>query len=135
MDEKFQIKLIDGKECIYDIKRKKYVSLTPEEWVRQYFLHHIIYQKKYPSSMIAVEKQLSIGSLVKRFDILIYKQANPWMLVECKSEQIEINSQTLSQILAYNTSLKVKYLTITNGSTVFCFDTENRCWREELPNY
>lgn len=135
MDEKFQIKLINGKECIFDIQRKKFVFLTPEEWVRQYFLHFIIYDKKYPASMIAVEKQLTIGSLVKRFDILIYKQANPWMLVECKSEQIDINSQTLSQILAYNTGLKVQYLTITNGKCIYCFDTEKRCWRDELPNY
>ena len=64
MDEKFQIKLINGKECIFDIQRKKFVFLTPEEWVRQYFLHFIIYDKKYPASMIAVEKQLTIGSLV-----------------------------------------------------------------------
>lgn len=135
MNDKFKIKTTDGKQTIYDIIRKKYVPLTPEEWVRQHFLQYIIEVKKYPVSLIAVEKNIKIGPVTKRFDILIHKNAEPWMLVECKSETIQLNEPVLSQILAYNSTLKVKYLTITNGTTFHCFDIMKHAWSDELPGF
>ncbi|MCC7029032.1 MAG: type I restriction enzyme HsdR N-terminal domain-containing protein [Chitinophagaceae bacterium] len=135
MSENLKIQEINGKEMIYDPVRKKYVALTPEEWVRQQFLNYLLCEKKYPASLIAIERQLKVGSLSKRFDILIYKNAAPWMLVECKSESIIMNQQTLNQILAYQSSLKVKYLTITNGPVFHCFDIDLHSWSNELPDF
>lgn len=131
--EKFKVKEVDGKDYIYDIIRKKFVLITPEEWVRQQFLDFIINKKKYPSSLISVERQLKVGSMIKRFDILVYKNAEPWMLVECKSEDIVLNDKTLSQILSYNSTMKVKYLTITNGASYHCFNIEQHIWMDDLP--
>lgn len=135
MTDKFKIKTIEGRETIFDIIRKKYVSLTPEEWVRQHFLQYVIHEKKYPPSLISVEKRIKIGGVSKRFDILIYKNAIPWMLVECKSESLDINDNSLGQILAYNSALKVKYLTFTNGKNIHCFDIANHIWSNELPSF
>ena len=135
MHIEFKIKSVEGKEYIFDLIRKKYLALTPEEWVRQQFLAYLIFEKKYPQSLIAVERVLKLGSLSKRFDILIYKNAVPWMIVECKRENISMNDDTLRQILAYNSSLKVQYLTITNGSTFHCFDIAQHLWSNQLPEF
>jgi hypothetical protein len=135
MSEPLKIQQIGDKEMIYDPVRKKFVSLTPEEWVRQQFLHYLLHEKKYPASLIAIERQLKVGSLSKRFDILVFKNAVPWMLVECKSESITMNQDTLTQILAYQSSLKVQFLTITNGTRFHCFDIAQHSWISDLPDF
>lgn len=135
MQPQFKIKTTKGVQTIFDIIRKKYVVLTPEEWVRQHIIHHMVFEKKYPTSLIAVERGIAIAGVMKRFDILIYKQASPWMIVECKSENIEINHQSLQQILAYNASLKASYLSITNGKTLHCYDIMKQCWLSTLPDF
>ena len=87
--------LKEGKEFIFDPIRKKYVFLTPEEWVRQQIVDHLIYEQKIPPSLIAVEKKVQIGNLSKRFDILVFKNSIPWMIVECKRESELLNESVM----------------------------------------
>jgi predicted type IV restriction endonuclease len=110
-----QIKIENEKEFIFDTNRKQWVRLTPEEWVRQNFINYLIVEKKYPSSLIAVEKEIKVGELRKRFDILVYKDSKPWLIVECKEMNTPINEKVAQQVITYNISLQVPYLIITNG--------------------
>ena len=119
----FQIKEQDGKEIIYDGLRKQWLKLTPEEWVRQNFLQYIIQIKKYPSTLIAVEKEISMGELKKRFDLLVYDNKHePWMMIECKAMDVELTEKVLEQIVRYNISVPVPYLVITNGSYTYAWE-------------
>jgi Type I restriction enzyme R protein N terminus (HSDR_N) len=113
----FKIKTEGGKEFIFDSLRKKWILLTPEEWVRQNFLQYLLQEKKYPASLIAVEKEIKLGELNKRFDILVYNASHqPWMMVECKAMDIKLDESVLNQLLRYNLSIPVRYLIITNGT-------------------
>lgn len=112
-----------GASQLFDPFRKKWVARTPEEWVRQHFLQLLIKTHQYPSSLVAVEKSIKLGSLTKRFDILVYdKRHQPWMMVECKSSEVTLNDSVLQQLLRYNISMPVSYLLITNGP--FCMGWE-----------
>lgn len=118
-----RIKQQDDKEFIFDEVRKTWVLLTPEEWVRQNFLQYVVQVKKYPASLIAVEKEIKLGDLKKRFDIVVYdRNAAPWMIIECKEMNVQLNRSVLDQVLRYNISLQVPYLVITNGS--YCMAVE-----------
>ena len=120
-----KIKEAAGKELIFDETRKKWVSLTPEEWVRQNFLQYLIQVKKYPASLIAVEKEIAVADTKKRFDIVVYdKNHKPFMIIECKEMNVALDEKTLEQALRYNINLQVKYIIITNGSYCFGFSTE-----------
>lgn len=111
----------DGKEEIFDFWRKKYVVLTPEEWVRQQFLNHLISEKGYPKNLIAVEKAISVNRMLKRFDAVIYgKNGKPLMLIEFKAPQVTLSQKTMEQAGLYNLKLKVNYLIISNGKTQYC---------------
>jgi len=117
----FKFKQIDNKDCIFDTFRKKYVVLTPEEWVRQNFLQFLVTEKNYYASLIAVEVSLKYNQLQKRADILIYnKNAEPYLLVECKASEVKITQDTFDQIARYNMAFKVKFLIVTNGMSHFC---------------
>ena len=119
-----KIKEAAGKEFIFDEVRKKWVVLTPEEWVRQNFLQYLIQVKKYPASLIAVEKEINVADTKKRFDIVVYdKNHQPFMIVECKEMNVELDNKTLDQVLRYNIPLQVPFLVITNGSYCFGFST------------
>jgi hypothetical protein len=112
----FRIKEADGKEMIFDSLRKKWLLLTPEEWVRQNFVQYLISVKTYPPALIALEKVISLGELKKRFDILVYNNNHrPWLMVECKSANITLNEAVLQQALRYNISVPVEFIIITNG--------------------
>lgn len=112
----FKIEKRGGTEHLFDPFRKKWVVLTPEEWVRQNFLQFLLQNLEYPSSLIAVEKELRLGELKKRFDILVYNQAHqPWLMVECKAMDIALDESVLQQALRYNMGIPVDYLIITNG--------------------
>ena len=112
-----KIKEEKGKDLIFDEFRKRWVILTPEEWVRQNFLQYLTQIKKYPASLIAVEKEIKLGELKKRFDIVVYDaDTKPWMIVECKEMNVALDKSVLDQVLRYNMTLKVPYLVITNGS-------------------
>ena len=120
-----KIKKENGREFIFDNVRKKWIVLTPEEWVRQNFLQYLIVVKKYPASLIAVEKEITVGELKKRFDIVVYdNNTNPFIIVECKEMNVDLNENALFQAMRYNIPLQVKYLVVTNGS--YCFAVENR---------
>lgn len=116
----FSIKTENGKEYILDTIRKKWILLTPEEWVRQNFIQYLVQVKKYPAALIAVEKELQLGELKKRFDILVYDNRHePWMMIECKEIKVRLDEKVLRQVLRYNISIPVPYLVITNGE--YCY--------------
>jgi Type I restriction enzyme R protein N terminus (HSDR_N) len=118
----FQIKKENGKEFIFDLLRKKWLLLTPEEWVRQNFVQYLLQEKKYPSQLIALEKEISLGELKKRFDILIYsKDHQPWMMIECKAMEVALDESVLQQLLRYHVTIPVKYLVITNGKQCYAW--------------
>jgi len=126
-----KIKTISGKEFIFDEVRKQWIKLTPEEWVRQNFLQYLMLIKKYPSSLMAIEKEIFLGDLKKRFDIVIYdKNTQPWMLIECKEMNVVLNNAVLSQVLRYNINLRVPYVVITNGSYCYAFNNTNNLMEE-----
>lgn len=126
-----RLKKEKDKEFIFDPIRKRWVILTPEEWVRQNFLQYLIIIKKYPASLIAVEKEVIMGDLKKRFDIVVYAQdTTPQMLIECKEMNVDLSSKVLDQVLRYNSVLRVPYLVITNGSYSRAFKCAANEFRE-----
>lgn len=119
----FRFRTTDHRREVFDVIRKRWVSFTPEEWVRQNFVQYLVQTMKYPSALIAVEKELKLGELRKRFDILVYDaQHRPWMMVECKSMDILLNEDVLHQVLRYNISIPVPFLVITNGTLAGFFE-------------
>lgn len=129
-----------GQQKIFDIIRKKYVMLTPEEWVRQNFIQYLIQEKSVPASHIAVEAGFKLHSLTKRFDILVFGKAGlPAMLVECKAPNVVIHQETFDQISRYNLALNVKFLVVTNGMDHYCclvdHETGTIRFLNEIPVY
>jgi hypothetical protein len=125
----------DNKEYIYDIIRKKDVVLTPEEWVRQQIIHYLIDKKDYPASLFSVEKQIMIGTLKKRYDLVIYKKDTPWLIIECKAETEKLSMDTFQQIMAYKSQLDASYLCITNGKEIQVYDITKNKWTNSFPTY
>jgi hypothetical protein len=112
-----KIKLLQQKKNIFDAVRKKWVALTPEEWVRQNFLQYLLQVKNYPTALIAVEKEIALGEIKKRFDIVVFDAtAKPFMLVECKAMQVPLSADVLEQALRYTITVPVPYIVITNGT-------------------
>ncbi len=108
---------------IFDPIRKKYFVLTPEEWVRQNMIQYLLISKKYPASLISVEKEIRLGELRKRYDLVIYdRQVLPWMIIECKEMKTSLSERTLDQVLRYHAALPVTFLVITNGSYSIGFE-------------
>ncbi len=123
---------------IWDPIRKSWVHLTPEEWVRQNFIHHIIEVKKYPPTLIAIEKEIQLYELRKRFDIVIYdKNTKPWMIVECKNENEILSEKTLEQALRYNLIIQAPYVVVTNGANTITFHHKNKTIEriKQLPDF
>ncbi|MCX2743715.1 type I restriction enzyme HsdR N-terminal domain-containing protein [Mangrovivirga sp. M17] len=110
-----------GKEFIWDIVRKKFLVLTPEEYVRQNFLRYLIHDLKYPSSLINIEGGLKVNVRQKRSDILVYLGGQPFMLIECKAPEVKISKEVFEQATMYNKTIKAKYLMLTNGLMHLCF--------------
>lgn len=112
----FRLKKEEGQDFIFDPFRKQWVRLTPEEWVRQNFLQHLTVEKQYPGALIAVEKEIRVGEMVKRFDILIYDRNHaPWMLVECKAIHEPLGREVWEQVLRYSIAVSATYVVIVNG--------------------
>ena len=106
---------------IFDAIRKKYVALTPEEWVRQHFIHYLISEKKYPIALIAVEASFEFNGLSKRCDILVYdRNFKPWLIVECKAPKVTLDQKVFDQIARYNLKWNVGIFILTNGLQHFC---------------
>ena len=142
MSHSFSIKtkLVNSKEYLFDELRKKWILSTPEEEVRQQFWKYLHFEKKYPVSLMAIEKTIIINGLNKRFDLLIYdRNGNPNIIVECKSRNVIINESTLNQILSYQYKIGAKYLILTNGKETYCLEidlTEKKViYLENIPQY
>lgn len=136
----FKTKFINEKNCIFDEFRRKYVVLTPEEWVRQNFLHFLVNEKNFSKSLLSVEKNLTINTMPFRADIVAYnKNAIPVLLVECKAPKVKITQDTFEQIATYNIQLKVEYLIVTNGMSHYCckinFADSSYEFLKEIPDY
>jgi len=136
----FKTKSKENKSYIWDVIRKKYIQITPEEWVRQHSIAFLITEKKYPAMWMSVEKQFTINGQHKRADIVVYsKSLHPYIVVECKAPNIKITQDTFDQIARYNLSLGAKYLMVTNGLQHFyCqmdFEKETYIFLEMLPEY
>jgi hypothetical protein len=133
----FKIQKETGKDCIFDPLRKTWVVLTPEEWVRQNFIQYLIQVKQYPASLIAIEKTIQLGELKKRFDIIVYKNEAPWILIECKEANVSLTEKTLEQILQYQQVVEANYLVMTNGHTTYGakIETGKLHYLQSLPDY
>jgi hypothetical protein len=134
-----RLRNVEGKTQVYDPIRKKWLILTPEEHVRQYIMGYITSVLKYPFALIAAEKAIMVGSRNKRFDVVIYdRNHKPWMLIECKSPDVPVSSDTLMQLLSYQTTLQTQYWVLTNGHQTFCADAtdiSNIQWLSDLPEF
>lgn len=135
----FNLKEMAGKKTIFDIVRKKYVVLTPEEIVRQYLIHYLVHEKDYPKSLIAVEMSLDLNRTKKRCDIAVFKDNKPMFLVECKAPEVRLNQKVFDQIARYNLVLRVPYLLVSNGKSAWCckLDLEKGTYEfiGEVPTY
>ena len=138
----YEIKIAQkgNKQQIFDFLRRKYVALTPEEWVRQHFVHYLVEHKGYPAGLMGNEIELTIGEKRMRCDTVLYnKVAKPQMIIEYKSPKIKLQQKTFDQISAYNLLLKVDYLIVSNGMQHICcrMDYENQkyCFLEDIPDY
>ena len=142
MSHSFSIKtkLVNSKEYLFDELRKKWILSTPEEEIRQQFWKYLHFEKKYPVSLMAIEKTIVINGLNKRFDLLIYdRNGNPNIIVECKSRNVKINESTLDQILSYQYKIGAKYLVLTNGNETYCIgidlSSKKVTYLEDIPQY
>ena len=136
----FRFKNSENKIHIFDVIRKKFVVLQPEEWVRQHVVHHLMETKQYQKSLINVEKQLIINTLKKRYDIVVFNSdSSIEILIECKAPKIKIDQSTFDQIARYNMNLKANYLMVTNGLEHFyCkmdFEEEKYTFLRDIPDF
>jgi hypothetical protein len=136
----FRFKNSENKVSIFDEIRKKFIILTPEEWVRQHVIQFLLEEKKYPISHINVEKVLKVNGLRKRYDVVVYNaDGSIYILIECKAPAIKIAQATFDQIARYNMTMNAQFLMVTNGlNHYFCkmdFENEKYQFLAELPNY
>jgi type I site-specific restriction endonuclease len=136
----FRFKNSENKVSIFDEIRKKFILLTPEEWVRVHVVRFLIEEKKYPKSYINVEKVVKINGMNKRYDIVVFnKDGSIFLLIECKAPEVSINQKTFDQIARYNKMLNANYLMVTNGlNHYFCemdFEKEHYHFLKELPDF
>ena len=136
----FRIKKQDDKFLIFDSQRKRYVSLTPEEWVRQHFVRFLIELKGYPAALLAVEKQLTLNGLKKRCDAILFdKEGQPFMIIEFKAPNVAVTQATFDQVAVYNAKLKVSFFIISNGLEHYCCKVNTETARyeffPEIPDY
>ena len=125
---------------IFDAIRKKYVVLTPEEWVRQHFVNYLIHHLQYPKTLIRVEAGLRYNRTSRRSDIVVYsRQGAPFMVVECKAPAVALSTTVFEQVAVYNQSLRARYMTVTNGLEHYCcrmdYETGTYAFVETLPEY
>ncbi|MDR2809916.1 MAG: type I restriction enzyme HsdR N-terminal domain-containing protein [Tannerellaceae bacterium] len=130
----------EGKRMIFDPLRRKYVALTPEEWVRQHFVNYLIAEKRYPAGLLGNEITLRLNATTKRCDTIVYNRfLVPLMIVEYKSTDVPITRAVFDQICRYNISLKVRFLTVSNGLRHFCcridYITPTYTFLDDIPSY
>ena len=135
-----KISLNKGKYVIWDVLRRKNVALTPEEWVRQHFIHYLIHHKGYPQSLMANEVQVSLNSTKKRCDTVLYRRdLTARMIIEYKAPDVEITQNVFDQITRYNMVLRADYLIVSNGLQHYCckldYQTNSYTFLRDIPNY
>ncbi|MDD4384339.1 MAG: type I restriction enzyme HsdR N-terminal domain-containing protein [Bacteroidales bacterium] len=117
----FKSRVYNGQHQIYDGIRRKYVILTPEEWVRQHFVNYLTTHKGYPVGLINIEFPVTVNGMLQRADIVAYgRSGNPLLIVECKAPTVKLDATTFSQAARYNLTLKANYLVVTNGIKHYC---------------
>ena len=136
----FRIKKQNEKLVIFDSQRKRYVALTPEEWVRQNFIRFLIEEKGYPAAYLAIEKQLNMNGMKKRCDAILYNEhAQPFLIIELKAPNVSISQATFDQVAVYNAKLKVDFFIISNGIEHFCckvnLETARYEFFSEIPDF
>ncbi|WP_179377244.1 type I restriction enzyme HsdR N-terminal domain-containing protein [Winogradskyella wichelsiae] len=136
----YRFKSTENKVSIFDVIRKKFIILQPEEWVRQHCVHYLINVKKYPKSLINVEKEMNLNGLKKRYDIVIFNpDGSIYLIVECKSYSIKIDQTTFDQIARYNLVLNATFLMVTNGlNHYYCemdMKAEHYSFLMDIPDY
>ncbi|NHF60073.1 type I restriction enzyme HsdR N-terminal domain-containing protein [Flavobacteriaceae bacterium TP-CH-4] len=136
----FRFKSSENKVQIFDVIRKKFVVLQPEEWVRQHVVHYLMLEKKYPKSLINVEKHLSLNGIKKRYDVVVFNPTGDiGLLVECKAPSVSIDQSVFDQIARYNMRLKAVYLMVTNGLVhYYCkmdYGNEKYTFLSDIPDY
>ncbi len=134
----FRLRIDSGK--IFDPIRKKWVALTPEEWVRQNFINYLLTDKKYPRSLIKIENTIQAFGASRRCDAVVYSnEIKPRLIIECKAPQINISEKTFQQIALYNSVLKTPYLIVTNGLDHYCLKINLKTGKyqflKEIPDY
>lgn len=134
----YKLKQQNGKTYIFDCIRKKYLVLTPEEWVRQNFIHFLINKKNIPRSLIVIEKGLKFNEMQKRADVLVFDgNKTPLVLIECKAASVKVTQETFYQIARYNMVFKVPFLIVTNGLNHYCcainFTNQSIVFLEDIP--
>ena len=136
----FRLKSIEGKGFIFDSLRKKFVRLTPEEWVRQNFVQFLIAEKKYSVSLIAVEAGVKVNNNLQRADLVVFNRSgNPLLVAEFKAPEVKINQQAFDQVARYNMQLKVPFLIVSNGLQHFCckinYNDHSYAFLPEIPEF
>lgn len=136
----YKLKQSDANSLIFDTLRRKYVLLTPEEWVRQHFIHYLINVLHYPKSLISVERGTSYNTLQKRTDACVYNNlGKPHLLVECKAAYVPITQEVVKQVSVYNQTIQARFVVVTNGLEHYCWeiDFEKRtfCPLQSIPPY
>ncbi|HJW17229.1 MAG TPA: type I restriction enzyme HsdR N-terminal domain-containing protein [Flavisolibacter sp.] len=130
-EPQFSIRNEGEKRFIFDTIRKSWLLLTEEEWVRQNFINYLVRALGYPSSLIAIEKEIQLNELKKRFDILVYDASHkPWMIIECKAPHVSLNENVLQQVLRYNMSVPVNFIVITNGHFTIAWEKKGESLSE-----
>lgn len=127
-----------GHPEIFDGIRRAWVRLSPEEWVRQNVISWMLITLRYPKGMIAVEKEIALGALKKKFDIMVFDRSHkPWMTIECKAMEVELTEDTLMQVIRYNLAVPARFLVITNGRHCHAVSLEGEAvsWLSSMPVY
>lgn len=130
----------EGRTLIFDVFRRRWVKLNPEEWVRQHFVRYLVDAKQYPASLIAIEHSLQINRQAFRADAVVFSNSGkPLLIVECKAPAVKISQAVFEQIVRYNFEFQVDFLIVTNGLTHFCckIDKTNQTFEylKEIPDY
>jgi len=132
----FRTKTEGQRTLIFDRIRKKYIVLTPEEFVRQHLINYLVTEKGYPATLISVEAPLKYARMDKRSDLLINNNSGqPLMLVECKAPEVAITQKVFEQIAIYNLTIQAPYLMVTNGLQHYCLKAATSCFLKEVPEY
>ena len=136
----FRTKTENSKTLIFDSIRKKFVVLTPEEWVRQNFIQYLIQEKKYPQNLMAVEKQVKVNLQQRRFDLLIYRRnGSPYLIAEFKAPNVKITQNAFDQVVRYNMALRVERVVVSNGMQHFAceidYEKNSYSFLKEIPSF